>query len=211
MATVEGLSFLSTLRYRRVELRRDAARRVDFREAATRQRQAAEVTAARHSDTPRQRNLRVAAWRREPQTVSQDATKSGHRHIRAVASCQTRLTVVRCKRSCTRYPSRRGRSVDVNAAVIGSSGPGIWTAAIVDAPFSRRGRDLESVDPLRAGQEHRTGRHARHGLLMRVRPTSGSGQERGFNIGTALSKRSCQTRLETAGPHLNALGTRPAG
>lgn len=99
------------------------------------------------------------------------------------------------------HESRRGRSVDVNAAAIGTSGPGIRTAAVSDAPFSRRDRDLESVDPLRAGQEHRTGRLARQGLPGGS-TVSRDGRERGFKIGIALSKRVSQARLETAGPHL---------
>lgn len=101
------------------------------------------------------------------------------------------------------HESRRGRSVGVNAAAIGTSGPGIRTPAISDAPFSRRGRDLESVDPLRAGQEHRTGRLARQGLPCEFNRLSGW-RERGFKIGIALSKRDCQARLETAGPHLRS-------
>lgn len=129
-------------------------------------------------------------------STSKDVAKSGHRHIDAVAPADSFGS--RMVKTLSRE-SRRGRSVDVNAAAIGTSGPGIRTAAVSDAPFSRRGRDLECVDPLRAVKSTMRVASRATRASLRFQPSLETA-ERGFKIGIALSKRDCQARLETAGP-----------
>jgi hypothetical protein len=141
-ATAEGSTFQLLASTGGQNPRRLAERRVVFREAANRQRRAAEATAV---------YLRVCRARSRPSEVGPSVVdragprKRGRearspRHHDAVASRRTNSDGGTVKTlECHAHESRRGRSVGVDAAVTGISGPGFQMSAAQMRPSSGKG------------------------------------------------------------------------
>lgn len=89
--------------------------------------------------------------------IREDAVEPGHRrHLNAVAAVGLVPPVARCvSLECSpEQESRRGRSVGVNAAATGASGPGIQASAAQMRPLFGEGPSPRKRRPPAGGREH---------------------------------------------------------